>query len=147
MRLTRYSDYSLRVLIYLALKPDRLSSIREIAESYDISETHLMKVVQGLGHLGYVTTLRGRGGGLKLARAADDIRVGDVVRQTEEDMALVDCFIEGSACAITAPCRLRHVLRQALEAFLAVLDQYTLADLLRSKSKALKASLGLTLAE
>ncbi|PNG26138.1 Rrf2 family transcriptional regulator [Methylocella silvestris] len=148
MRITRYTDYSLRVLIYLALQPERLSSIREISDSYSISEAHLMKVVQHLGQLGYVVTLRGRGGGLRLAGAPEDIRIGDVVRKMEDDLSLVECFADPGACCITAPCKLRHVLRQALDAFLAVLDDYTLADLTtRPRAKALKACLGLDAAE
>jgi Rrf2 family transcriptional regulator, nitric oxide-sensitive transcriptional repressor len=144
MRLTRYTDYSLRVLIYLGLQPDRLSSIHEIADAYVISESHLMKVVQALGHLGYVTTLRGRGGGIELAKPPEQIRIGEVVRRTEDDLALVECFLEDSDCQIEGPCRLGHVLREAIEAFFAVLDRYTLADLLQPKFKALRASLGLT---
>jgi Rrf2 family transcriptional regulator, nitric oxide-sensitive transcriptional repressor len=146
MRLTRYTDYSLRVLIYLGLQQDRLSSIREIADVYGISESHLMKVVQALGQFGYVATLRGRGGGLKLAKPPSEINLGDVARNTEGDVALVECFAEGSECRIAGPCRLEHVLRKALEAFFNVLDDYTLADLLRPKFNALRASLGLTTA-
>lgn len=144
MRLTRYSDYSLRVLMYLGLQGDRLSSIREIADVYGISESHLMKVVQALGQFGYVATLRGRGGGLRLAKPPSEINLGDVVRNTEDDVALVECFSDRSACRIAGPCRLEHVLRKALEAFFDVLDDYTLADLLRPKFNALKVSLGLT---
>jgi Rrf2 family nitric oxide-sensitive transcriptional repressor len=143
MRLTRYTDYSLRVLIYLGLQPERLSSIREIADAYRISESHLMKVVQALGQSGYVATLRGRGGGLKLAKPPHEINVGDVVRNTEVDLALVECFAEGGECRIAGPCRLEHLLREALEAFFKILDQYTLADLLQPNRRMLKASLGL----
>jgi Rrf2 family nitric oxide-sensitive transcriptional repressor len=144
MRLTRYTDYALRVLIYLGLQQDRLSSIREIADAYAISESHLMKVVHALGQCGYIETLRGRGGGLRLAKPPGEINLGNVVRDTEDDVALVECFSDRSACRIAGPCRLEHVLRKALEAFLNVLDDYTLADLLRPKFSALKASLGLT---
>jgi Rrf2 family transcriptional regulator, nitric oxide-sensitive transcriptional repressor len=143
MRLTRYTDYSLRVLIYLGLRPERLSSIREIAVAYGISESHLMKVVQALGQCGYVATLRGRGGGLKLAKSASEIGVGEVVRRTEDDVALADCFAPGQECRIDSSCRLQHLLKEALEAFFAVLDQYTIADLLRPNRSLLKASLGL----
>jgi Rrf2 family transcriptional regulator, nitric oxide-sensitive transcriptional repressor len=143
MRLTRYTDYSLRVLIYLGLRQDRLTSIREIANAYGISESHLMKVVQALGQFGYVATLRGHGGGLRLAKPPSEINLGDVVRSTEDDLALVECFSDVSECRIAGPCRLANVLRRALEAFFQVLDEHTLADLLRSRSSALKASLGL----
>jgi Rrf2 family transcriptional regulator, nitric oxide-sensitive transcriptional repressor len=143
MRLTRYTDYSLRVLIYLGLQTERLSSIREIADLYGISESHLMKVVQALGQSGYVATLRGRGGGLRLAKSPHEINLGDVVRNTEDDVALVECFAEDGTCRIAGPCRLRHVLKDALNAFFAVLDRYTLADLLQPNRNMLKESLGL----
>ncbi len=130
MQLTRYSDYSLRVLIYLALDPERLVTVEDIARSYDISRGHLMKVVHQLGLRGYVETVRGRGGGLRLARPPKQIGIGDVVRSTEENMALVECFDPASSrCAIEPACGLRPVLHEALAAFLAVLDHYTLADL------------------
>jgi Rrf2 family transcriptional regulator, nitric oxide-sensitive transcriptional repressor len=143
MRLTRYTDYSLRVLIYLGLRPERLSSIREIAVAYGISESHLMKVVQALGQYGYVATLRGRGGGLRLAKSASEIGVGEVVRHTEDDVALADCFGLAQECRIEGPCRLQPLLKAALEAFFAVLDQYTLADLLQPNRALLKECLGL----
>lgn len=129
MRLTRYTDYSLRTLIYLGLSEPRQSSIAEIARAYGISENHLTKVVHQLGRLGLIRTTRGRGGGLRLGKPPNEINVGAVVRETEEDLALVECFA-GGACAITAPCRLRRALGEALAAFLAVLDGYTLEDLL-----------------
>ncbi|KQO55032.1 MULTISPECIES: Rrf2 family transcriptional regulator [unclassified Methylobacterium] len=129
MRLTRYTDYALRTLIYLGLNESRVSSIAEIARAYGISESHLTKVVHQLGRIGLVQTTRGRGGGLRLARPPAEIVVGAVVRQTEEDLALVECFANG-ACAITPSCRLRKALGEALAAFLEVLDRYTLADLL-----------------
>ncbi|WP_132251781.1 Rrf2 family transcriptional regulator [Methylobacterium segetis] len=129
MRLTRYTDYALRTLIYVGLHEPRQSSIAEIARAYGISENHLTKVVHQLGRLGLIRTIRGRGGGLRLARPPAEIVVGAVVRQTEDDLALVECFA-GGACTITAPCRLRRALGEALAAFLAVLDRYTLADLL-----------------
>jgi len=138
VQLTRYSDYSLRVLIYLALDPERLVTIEEIARSYDISEAHLMKVVHQLGLRGYVETVRGRGGGLRLRRPAEEIGVGDVVRATEGNLALVDCFDPASRrCVIQPACGLRPVLDEALGAFLAVLDGYTLADLVARRRKSL----------
>jgi Rrf2 family nitric oxide-sensitive transcriptional repressor len=127
--LTRYTDYSLRVLIYLALEPERLATIEEIAGSYGISKAHLMKVAHQLGLRGYVETVRGRGGGLRLARRPEDIGVGEVVRATEENLALVECFEPKSGCAIEPACGLRAALQDALRAFLAALDRYTLADL------------------
>jgi len=138
VQLTRYSDYSLRVLIYLALAPNRLVTIEDIARSYGISKAHLMKVVHQLGLAGYVETVRGRGGGLRLARPAEEIRVGEVVRSTEESMALAECFEAGTGqCAIEPVCGLRSVLHEALAAFLAVLDRYTIEDLVARRRKPL----------
>jgi Rrf2 family nitric oxide-sensitive transcriptional repressor len=129
VQLTRYSDYSFRVLMYLALHPERLATIDEISRSYGISKAHLMKVVHELGLRGYVETVRGRGGGLRLARPADRIGVGEVLRATEE-LALVDCFEpRPGRCVIESACVLRPVLHEALAAFQSVLDRYTLADL------------------
>jgi Rrf2 family nitric oxide-sensitive transcriptional repressor len=137
VQLTRYSDYSLRVLIYLALDPNRLVTIEDIARSYDISKTHLMKVVHQLGLAGYVETVRGRGGGLRLARPPEEIGVGELVRATEESMALAECFQPSGRCAIEPACGLRPVLHEALAAFLAVLDRYTVADLVARRRKPL----------
>lgn len=142
MQLTRYSDYSLRVLIYLALAPERLATIEGIARSYGVSEGHLKKVVHQLGLRGYVETVRGRGGGLRLARPADEIRIGEVVRATEENLALVECMDPATSdCVIESACGLRPVLREALAAFLAVLDGYTLADLVARRRRPLVALL------
>lgn len=130
MQLTTYSDYSLRVLIYLAVHRTKLATIEEIADAYAISRAHLMKVVHQLGLAGYLETVRGRGGGLRLAREPDQISVGDVVRQTEGRMVLVECFDpKESQCPIEPACGLRVVLREALDSFFRTLDRYTLADL------------------
>lgn len=129
MRLTVMSDYSLRVLMYLGAKPEQRATIQEIARAYGISENHLMKVVHGLGRHGFVETVRGRGGGLRLARPAEDIRVGDVIRSVEDDFALVECFRNSDCCRITDICRLRGVLKLALDAYFKVLDEWTLAGL------------------
>jgi Rrf2 family nitric oxide-sensitive transcriptional repressor len=130
MRLTTYTDYSLRVLIWLALTPDRLTTIAEIASAYGISEHHLMKVVHQLGVAGYVETHRGRGGGMRLAKNASDITVGEVVRCMEPDLGLVACFREGEPCSISTACTLSSIVGEALDAFLAVLDHNTVADLI-----------------
>jgi Rrf2 family nitric oxide-sensitive transcriptional repressor len=131
MRLTRFTDYALRTLMFLGLRGEEGARIREIAEHYGISENHLMKVVQELGKCGFVQTVRGRGGGLRLARPPAAIGLGAVVRAVEDDLALVECLgPEGSHCAIVGACRLTGILAEALDAFLAVLDRYTLADLL-----------------
>jgi Rrf2 family nitric oxide-sensitive transcriptional repressor len=129
MQLTRYTDYSLRVLIYLAVHREELATIEGIAKAYGISNAHLMKIVHQLGLAGYVETVRGRGGGLRLAQPPEKIRIGEVVRHTEA-MPLVDCFDpKTSHCRIEAVCDLRAALKDALEAFLRTLDGYTLADL------------------
>ncbi len=125
MRLTTFSDYSLRTLIYLAV--ENQSTIAEIARFYGISEAHLNKVIHQLGLAGDIETIRGRGGGIGLARPPETINVGTVVRRTE-DLALVTC-LEGGACVIASGCMLQTALKEALAAFLAVLDRYTIADL------------------
>ena len=126
MRLTRYTDYALRVLIHLALHDDRLCSIGEVARTYDISHNHLMKVANTLSREGFVETVRGRAGGMRLARPAERISVGEVVRRTEEGFELADC----SGCALHPACGLTGVLAKGAQAMLAVFDSYTIADLL-----------------
>jgi Rrf2 family nitric oxide-sensitive transcriptional repressor len=140
MQLTRYSDYSLRVLIHLAVTGRPLTTIEEIARAYGISHAHLTKVVQHLSALGLVETVRGRRGGLRLARAPDQVDVGQLIRNTEENLALVECFQPDGECPIKPACVLRQALDEALEAFLAVLDRYTLADLV-SRRRAVLARL------
>lgn len=125
MRLTTFSDYTLRTLMYLALHPDRFVTIAEVAAAYRISSNHLMKVAQHLASSGDVTTLRGQHGGLRLAKSAASIHIGAVIRGTEPDMALVPCH----ECVIQPGCALPTVLNKALAAFMAVLDQHTIADL------------------
>lgn len=135
LRLTIYTDYALRMLMYLALKDDGLSTIAEVAESYSISKNHLMKVAHQLGVAGYVGTVRGRGGGLRLAKPAEKIGLGEIVRRTEPDMALVPCFKPVDApCAIRSCCVLQKALHKARLAFVEVLDEYTLSDLVRPRA-------------
>jgi Rrf2 family nitric oxide-sensitive transcriptional repressor len=129
MRLTNFSDYALRVLMYAAARQGRLITIDETAKRYGISRAHLMKVVNQLTRTGYLKAVRGRSGGLMLAMRPDRIRLGDVLRATEPDFALVECFATESRCVITPSCRLRGALSDALAAFMATLDGYTLADL------------------
>ena len=130
MRLTTYTDYALRVLMYLGLRGGELSTIQEIAEQYGISKNHLMKLVHVLGQLGYVETVRGKKGGLRLARRPEAITVGEIIRLMEPDMALVECFKSTDIhCRIVKTCILQGVLAEALERFLTTLDAYTLADL------------------
>lgn len=131
MQLSAFSDYSLRVLLYAAVRPQTRSLTREVAETFSISRHHVVKIVNALQHLGFIETTRGRDGGFVLARAPRDIRVGDVVRQTEGTMALVECFATSTnTCPLARACGLKGVLAQAQDAFFAVLDRYTLADLL-----------------
>jgi Rrf2 family transcriptional regulator, nitric oxide-sensitive transcriptional repressor len=141
MRLTAFTDYTLRVLVYLGVHPGRQVTIADISASYGISSNHLMKVVHHLGKRGYIETLRGKGGGMRLARAPGLVNVGELVRGTEE-MALVECFDKAtSRCAIQGSCRLRGLLDQALEAFFAELDRHTLADLLAPRQQLAKVLL------
>jgi Rrf2 family nitric oxide-sensitive transcriptional repressor len=132
MQLTRFTDYTLRVLIAVGVSREGGITIGDISQRYGISKNHLMKVVQHLGRSGYLETVRGRGGGLSLALAAEDINIGRLVREVEGGFPIVPCFEGGRkpACVIAPACVLRGVLGQALEAFLAVLDACTLADLL-----------------
>ncbi|SMH30477.1 Rrf2 family transcriptional regulator [Mesorhizobium australicum] len=134
MRLTYHTDYALRMLVYLALNRGRPSRVADVAESYGISRNHLLKVALRLGRLGYLTTVRGRSGGIALARKPEDINLGDVVRQIEDDFGLVECMrSEGGTCAISPACRLKGVVRKAVEAFLSVFDGYSLADIAGNK--------------
>jgi Rrf2 family nitric oxide-sensitive transcriptional repressor len=145
MRLTTYTDYSLRVLIYLGVRRGELVTIKQISDHYGISNNHLLKVVHQLGLAGFVETIRGRNGGLRLARPASLIVIGDVVRAMEQDMALVNCFeggpgggLEagvGGGCRIVSACVLKGALNKALQAFLDVLDQYTLAQLVEPRTR------------
>jgi Rrf2 family nitric oxide-sensitive transcriptional repressor len=133
MRLTNFSDYALRILMYAAVVPDgRLITIEETAEAYGISRAHLMKVANQLTRAGYLKAIRGRSGGLTLAKRPDRIRLSDVLRATEPDFALVECMTSDNRCVISPRCRLRGVLNEALTAFLDTLGGYTLADLILS---------------
>lgn len=130
MKLSIYSDYAMRVMIHLAAKNDRLASIRQVASIYDISENHLMKVVQDLAGAGFIQAIRGRNGGIRLAKPADQINLGSILRHTEK---LTDLFV-CDGCIIAPACGLPNVLREATAAFVAVFDRYTLADVAQKKS-------------
>ena len=130
MRLTRLTDYSYRVLIYLAANDGKQATIRDIAELYNISRNHLMKVANLLARHGFVRAVRGRGGGLTLARRPEEIGLGDVARRLEEDFAAVECLSDHALCRIESGCALKPIIAKAVEAFLAVLDEATLADLM-----------------
>lgn len=134
MKLTTFTDYSLRVLIYLAAQPEKRATISEIARAFDVSENHLTKVVHLLGKNGWLANARGKGGGLELAMPPELVGVGTVVRETEGTAVVAECFAEeGNHCSITQICRLRGVLGEAVEAFYEVLDRYTLADLVQNR--------------
>ena len=140
MRLTLYTDYSLRVLIYLAGREEELVTISEMADFYKISRNHLVKVVHNLGLKGYILTSRGRHGGIKLSRPAQEIPIGDVVRSTEPDFDLLECFNPATdKCVISRSCSLKGVLHNAQASFLNILDKYTLADIAKASRKVLPA--------
>lgn len=130
MRLTVFSDYTLRVLIYLGMHPEGLCTVGEIAQAYDVSKNHLMKVAQHLASRGYADTVRGKGGGMRLKRPPEQINLGVLLRETERGSPLVECFGGSSGCRIEPACALRSVLEDAHGAFFGVLDRHTLADLL-----------------
>lgn len=139
MRLTRFTDNALRALLYLALAPDEVPTVGEVARKMGMSEDHLLKVVQRLSHLGYVKTIRGRNGGMRLAQAPESIVVGEVVRKTEDNMALVPCFDPTDAiCPVAPACGLAPALDEALQAFLQALDRYTVADLIAKRRELMR---------
>ncbi|MCC7274847.1 MAG: Rrf2 family transcriptional regulator [Alphaproteobacteria bacterium] len=146
MRLTLWTDYALRTLIHLGARDGRLATIAEVAGAFGVSRTHLMKVVNELARQGYVETVRGKGGGIRLARPAAEIVVGAVVRDTEDDLAVMGCLARPGFCPIEGCCVLRRALRDATQAFLRTLDDYTLADLLVPRAR-IARSLGFTRAD
>ena len=138
MRLTRFTDNALRCLIFLGAQPERTATVGEVADRMDMSQDHLLKVVQRLVQLGYVSSVRGRNGGIRLAVAADAINLAVLVRATEDNLALVPCFVpEGNDCPIAPACALASVLDDALGAFFAVLEKSTLADLVKPRKRLL----------
>ena len=134
MELSRFTDYALRVLMYTASRDSEKVTLRELADAYRISHHHLVKIVHRLGTLGYLRNQRGRSGGILLGRPAQDIKVGEVVRHTETHLNLVECFsVQTDACRISSVCQLKGALFEARDAFLAVLDGYTVADLVQNR--------------
>ncbi|MDY8110825.1 iron-responsive transcriptional regulator RirA [Fulvimarina sp. 2208YS6-2-32] len=134
MRLTRQTNYAIRILMYLAAKPDRLSRLGEIAKSYSAPEPFMFKILQPLVAAGMVETVRGRGGGIRLARDASDINLREVVELTEEGFSMAECFESGSDCPLIHSCELNSALREALNAFLSTLGRFTIADLTKNKA-------------
>jgi Rrf2 family nitric oxide-sensitive transcriptional repressor len=135
MQLTSFTDYGLRSLMYLAAQPKKLGSVREIAEYYGISRNHLVKVVHRLAQLGYITSSKGKGGGIMLACDSGTLKIGDLVQKLEPNMHLVECFNkETNTCKITNSCNLKHYLYEANKAFIAELNKHTLAEVVKDKN-------------
>ncbi len=145
MRVTLNADYSLRVLMYVATMRGERSTVQIIAERFDISRAHLTKIVHQLGLLGYITTIRGKNGGIRLLRDPSEIKIGDVVRSSEEELAVLGCLQGPGYCRIERVCILRGVFREAVTAFMTVLDGYSLADLIKPQA-ALSKLLGISAA-
>ena len=135
MNITRFTDYSLRVLIYLSLNDKELVTIKEVADCYGVSKNHLMKVVQELSTKRYLNATRGKNGGIKLGREPSQINIGELVRMIEQDSTLVECFGADNQCVITPACQLKRLLAEAMESFFKTLEQYTLADLVTGPEK------------
>lgn len=135
MQLTHYTDYSLRVLVYLTLKKNKSVTISEIADYYKISRNHLVKIVNNLANLGYITTVRGKGGGMHLAYSPEEINVGEVIRNVEPNFNIVECFADDHTdCRIEPICKLKNILQTATETFLSELDQYSLQDVISNRN-------------
>ena len=135
MHITRFTDYSLRVLMYLVTQDEELSTIRDIAESYGISKNHLMKVVQELSAKGYIESIRGKNGGIRLKTPPEEINIGRLVRAFESEHPVVECEGENNQCVITPSCQLKRVFGEAMESFFSSLDHYTLADIMPPKAQ------------
>jgi len=134
MQLTRFTDYSLRTLMYLASHSGQLSSVKEISGHYGISRNHLVKVVHRLSQLGYIETLKGKGGGIQIAKGAEKIRLGVLISELEPNMNLVECFdVKTNTCRITGACQLKHYLYEAVRSFINTMNKYTLADTIKNK--------------
>lgn len=135
MRLTTFSDYSIRVIMYLGIQHGELVKISDIANAYDISENHLTKVVHQLAQKKYIETVRGKGGGLRLVRDPKTINIGEMIRDSEGDAGFLPCLVSEGECCIQSTCKLMGILREAQVALYAVLDKYTLADLLTPQER------------
>ena len=143
MRLSEYTDYTLRVLMYCAARPQQLVTIGELADHHRVSKNHLMKIVNDLARQGMVETTRGRGGGLRLMKGAEQIRVGDVVRASETDFRLVECFDAATnQCTLSPSCRLKGVFHDALDAYFKALDSVTLAELAQGDPSSIASPAG-----
>lgn len=133
MQLTSFTDYALRCLMYLAAQPDKLCTVREVSTHYGISQNHLVKVVHRLAQLGYIQSAKGKGGGIRLACNPANLRLGDLVKQLEPHMNLVECYVnETNTCKVSTSCQLKHYLSEGVTAFLNALNKYTLAHAVRN---------------
>ncbi len=135
MQLTLYTDYSFRVLLYLSVNRDRLCTIAEISERCAATQNHLVKVVHNLGREGYIQTMRGRTGGIKLKKDPEEINLTDIIRCTEVNLNIAECLRENSTCHITEVCKIKHIFEEAQIQFIQTLDRYTVADLLKDKKQ------------
>lgn len=137
MNITRFTDYSLRTLIYLSLHDDsnQVITIKEVADQYGISKNHLMKVVQDLNAKNYINATRGKNGGIRLSRPPEEINIGELVRAVEQELTLVECFGDNNQCVITPACQLKNMFAEAMENFFSCLDKYTLKDLVSGSNK------------
>jgi Rrf2 family nitric oxide-sensitive transcriptional repressor len=139
MQLTQFTDYGLRSLMYLASQEDKLCSVREISDHYGISKNHLVKIVHHLAMVGYITSTKGKGGGIRLSKDPEDMRLGDIISALEPNMDLVECFnSEKNTCTIVKACRLKHFLADAKKSFLNCMNQHTLSDAIADKTLLLK---------
>ncbi len=143
MRLNSFSDFSLRVLIYLGVSSEDLATAQQISQAYGISQNHLVKVIHNLARLGIIESFKGRGGGIRLALEPSDINIGELIRKLESESPLVECFTESSQCKLTPSCKLKNLLAEANEAFYNSLEEYSLDNILTPRSS-LRKSLGLT---
>jgi Rrf2 family nitric oxide-sensitive transcriptional repressor len=135
MKLTNFTDYGLRSLMYLAAHQDKLSTVKEISEYYGLSRNHLVKVIYRLSQLGWIESKKGKGGGIRLTNNAQELRLGDIVKRLESNIHLVECFNhDKNKCKITSTCQLRHYLYEAYHSFISILNKYTLADTVKDKS-------------
>lgn len=134
MQLTSFTDYGLRTLMYLAARPEEMSSVKEISQHYDISRNHLVKVVHRLSQLGYIETTKGKGGGVQITKGMEKLRLGDLISQLEPNMNVVECFDpETNTCRITQSCQLKHYLFEGAKSFTDTMNKYTLADTISNK--------------
>lgn len=134
MQITRFTDYGLRTLMYVAARSENIASVKEVSDHYGISRNHLVKVVHRLSQLGYIETTKGKGGGIKIAKGTEKLRLGELIKQLEPNMNMVECFdAKTNTCRITGSCQLKHYLFEATQSFINTMNKYTLADTVQNK--------------